>query len=220
MGQPRDSQGRFAKKWGAGAVAGVALSGTVLASGGGAAVSSGAASAGSPLAQNAARARTAKAKARTDKGKSSARKGDRDDTWRRSGLKKLQDRTENHLLCAAVSYDEVREFFLRNRCKSLDRFIVTLQDGGDTIVVAVAWVEMNTSRDARKLQDLIDKDGTGNILPKTAALLGAPHAKFDGADYDSTRTRVTIAEAATVTGSPDEELLEALAEMATLFPKP
>ncbi len=57
------------------------------------------------------------------------------------------------------SYGQVRDFFLRNPCKSLDRTLFTLADpDGNTFVVSVSWVRMRQRGDVRRLEDLIDVD--------------------------------------------------------------
>lgn len=57
------------------------------------------------------------------------------------------------------SYGQVRDFFLRNPYKSLDRTLFTLADpDGNTFVVPVPWVRMRQRGDVRRLEDLVDVD--------------------------------------------------------------
>lgn len=210
--QPRDKNGRWAK--GAGATTAAAVAIGVMSVGGGTGAG-GATSVDSALGQTV----------RTNVGKSKepARKGKRDDAWRGMGLKRVKEVSRPAVTCALNSYGDVRQFFVRTPCRSLDRMLFALGDGhGSTIVVSVAWVGMSTAGDADRLRTLADTDGTGNVSPLARELVDAAGIEFTGKNYDSRRTGklVVIAEVEPLSGTPDPEFLEGLAEIAVEFPPP
>lgn len=145
-GQKRDSKGRWTKS-GTG-IAAVTVAGIVAFSGaGGAGVSSVESAAGQGL------------KAKTSS-KDAAKKGQRDEAWKRAGFKRLKQTAKRELVCGPHSFGQVREFFLRTPCRSLDRIVLALGDsGGNTVVVSVAWVRMPRADSAEKLKELVDVQG-------------------------------------------------------------
>ncbi|CAM3396634.1 hypothetical protein KIPE111705_06385 [Kibdelosporangium persicum] len=157
------------------------------------------------------------------RGKVNAKQGKRDDAWRDMGLRRLKQTSKQAVSCAVNSYGDVREFFVRTPCRSLDRMFFVLGDGDrNSVVVAVSWVRMSTSENARKLQELADVYGTGNVSPLAGALVEAAHVKFTGRYYDSRRSGdlVVIAETEPLRGDPQPEFLDGLAEVAAELPRP
>ncbi|HEX6360284.1 hypothetical protein [Actinophytocola sp.] len=121
------------------------------------------------------------------------------------------------------SFGQVREFFLRTPCASLDRVLLAAVDEqGNPIVVMVAWVGFRTRGDARRFKDLDDTHGTGNVTPPGGALLGIADVRFTGQHYRSRRAGsvTVIAEAEPVGGPVTDEVLDGLAEVAVLLPRP
>lgn len=155
--------------------------------------------------------------------KSEAKSGRRAKAWEKLGWRELRDKAETAASCAAGSYGQVREFFLKHPCKGVQRLTVAVADGeGGTVAVSISWVGMYRSDTARQLEELLTRDGTGSITPKTAAAVGYPGAKFDGqyfqADVDG--ARVAVAEATVADGRPDPETVRLAKDVAVLLPKP
>lgn len=205
--QPRDSKGRWVKG-GSGVVAvGVALALGVGGTGGGAGGGIAADSLGSAGGSSA----------RVSQGKSAARKGRSDDAWHSLRLRKVREAAEPALDCAVNSYGQVREFFLRNPCRSLDRALFTLADpAGSTFVVSVSWVRMRQRGDVRRLKQLIDVDGTGSIAPLGFAVLREQGVRFTGTPFRSRPDGrvLVVAEGAAVSGRPDAEFFASVVEVA------
>jgi hypothetical protein len=159
---------------------------------------------------------------RVKQGKESARKGKSDDAWRKMNLKKLKQDSKNALDCAINSYDKVRDFFLRNPCRSLDRTLFTLADpdNGSTFVVSVSWVRMRDKDDVGDLKKLIDTDGTGSVYPLAHSALTSQGVRFTGTPFESRADRdvLVIAEGAVVFGKPDAVLFEGAVTIAALLP--
>jgi hypothetical protein len=139
------------------------------------------------------------------------------------GMRGVRKQVKQDLTCIANSFGQVREFFLRTPCTSLDRVLFAVDDGhGDLIVVSVAWVAFRTRGDARRFKDLDDTYGTGNVSPMGGALLGLADVRFTGQHYRSRRagTTVVIAEAEPADGAQEDAVLDAVAEVAVLLPGP
>lgn len=153
----------------------------------------------------------------------SAGRGNADEAWQRMGLRLSRKHIEKAATCAVNSFGQVREFFLRTPCRSLDRMLFAVGDGqGNVAVVAVAWVDFRTRGDARRFKDLDDVFGTGNVTPLGGAVLGLADVRFTGRYYGSHRTGTVtvIAEAESVAGHVDGEVLDAVAEVAVFLPRP
>ncbi|HJQ46097.1 MAG TPA: hypothetical protein VJ870_07220 [Amycolatopsis sp.] len=160
---------------------------------------------------------------RTENGKREARKGQTTQAWARIGWKQLQHKAEHALDCAVNSYGQVREFFLRNPCKSLERDLLAVADDkGNTVVVSIAWVRMGSADAAERLKDLADTDGTGSIAPLGSAALHLGDVRLTGLYYSSDRrgSLTVISEAAAGSGRPDGDAMDAATEVAVLFPPP
>lgn len=207
-----DPQGRVrpirGRKGGATAIAAV-LAGAVVAGGGlggGAAVESGAG-----------------IRPRTAHSKEAARRGRHDEAWRRMGLRQVRRSVRSASECVAHSYGQVRRFFLRTPCRSLQRALLALDEGdGGRVAVSVAWVRMRDARGAARFRRLEDVHGTGDISPLGGELLGLGGIRFTARHYASRRAGplVVVAEAEPAAGRPDARLLDAVAEVAAAFPPP
>jgi hypothetical protein len=151
-----------------------------------------------------------------------AKKGDTAGTWQRLGMRELKRTIKRDARCLAASFGQVRLFFLRTPCTSLDRILFAVGDGaGNDAVVSVAWVGFRTHAQAADFMGLIDVYGTGDIQPLASGLLGLADIKFTARHYGSTRTgsQVTIAEAESTGGHVAPDMLKALAEVAAQFPR-
>ncbi|MEV0679182.1 hypothetical protein AB0I60_21940 [Actinosynnema sp. NPDC050436] len=177
--------------------------------------------AGSPGVGSSPGARSVSA--RKAESKQVARKGDAEGAWQRLGMKGLRQTAKQQGECVASSFGRVREYFQRARCTSLDRMLFAVGDGaGNTAVVSVAWVGLATRGDAVGFKAVIDDHGSGDVRPLGGALLGLADVAFSGHNYGSDRdgSTVVVAEAEQVDGVVAAEVLDALAEVAALLPRP
>lgn len=210
--QPRDAKGR----WTTGGAGTVIVAGAIALAangiGGGAGV-------GGPAVDAVGTANVSAA--RVAQSKQAARKGRADDAWRGLNLRRVRKAAEPALNCAVNSYGQVRDFFLRNPCRSLDRTLFTLADPeGNTFVVSVSWVRMRQRSDVRRLKDLIDVDGTGSVTQLGAAALRTQGVRFTGTPFRS-RPRgdlLVVAEGAVVSGTPDPGFFTVVVEVAAELP--
>jgi hypothetical protein len=88
-------------------------------------------------------------------------------------------------------------------------------------VISVVRVEFPKRSDAAGCAEIEKKQGSGDIKPLGAALLGLADVRFSGHHYESRvagRTMV-VAEAETVAGRVDPGILDALADASVRFPK-
>lgn len=155
-------------------------------------------------------------------GQKSAKNGDLAGAWQRLGMRQLKRAARQQAECVAVSFGEIREFFTRNRCTSLERVLFAVGDGdGNSAVVSVVWVGLASTSDAKDFETVMKRHGSGDIHPLGAPLLGLANIEFTGLRYGSDRDgkTVTVAEAETATGSIDHETLDAIAEVAACLPR-
>jgi hypothetical protein len=155
--------------------------------------------------------------ARVTQGKQAARNGRSDDAWRSLRLRKVREAAERAANCAVNSYGQVRDFFLRNPCRSLDRMLFTLADpAGNTFVVSVSWVGLRRRGDVRDLKQLIDEYGTGSVAPLGFSVLRDQGVRFTGKPFRSRPDGrvLVVAEGAKVAGHPDEEFFTTVVEVA------
>ncbi|USX56394.1 hypothetical protein [Lentzea sp. HUAS12] len=223
---------------GGGGKGGVVVAGTVLALGlAGGAGGLGTLGGGSGLvsevgvgAQNAAQGLgsgsgsggSTQLRARKAEGQKSARGGDSTAAWQRFGVKQLKRTARQQAECVAVSFGQIREFFTRTRCTSLERALFLIGDGaGNTAVLSVAWVGLASARDADKFESVMKVHGSGDIRPLGSSLLGIADIRFTGLNYGSDRDgkNVTIAETELVSGQIDRDTLDAIAEVSAYLPR-
>jgi hypothetical protein len=188
-----------------------------VAAGGGGAIGGGAAgtAAESALARNLG---VKKADA-----KNSARRGDTNGAWQRMGLRSLKQRAERYTECVAHSVGEVQEFLARTPCRRLDRMLFVVTDGSENVaVIAVSWVEFRGRSAARGLLDISDTWGTGYVKPMGGAALDLADVRLTGQHYASRLggAVVVAAEAEPIIGAFDDEVLDAVAEVAIWSPRP
>ncbi len=163
---------------------------------------------------------------RTTNDKESARRGQYDETWKRLRLKPLRPtlkQIDREFQCASRSTGQVQQFFVDEPCRSLKRTLIPLADAdGNTIVVAIAWVQTVDSSSAIQLADLIDTDGTGGIQPLAGALPEYDGIQFTGQHYAVRRSEdlVVIAEATPWRSQPAGVVLNSIALVAAEFPPP
>ncbi|WP_340686892.1 hypothetical protein LCL61_11910 [Amycolatopsis coloradensis] len=122
----------------------------------------------------------------------------------------------------AVSFGQIRDFFTRTRCTSLDRALFLVGDGaGNTAVLSVAWVGLASARDADKFESGMKIHGSGDIRPLDSAMLGPADIRFTGENYGSDRNgkTVTVAETELVSGHLDRDTLDAIAEVSAYLPR-
>lgn len=106
--------------------------------------------------------------------------------------------------------------------RDLECVVHSFGQHGNPIVVSVAWVGFRTRGDTRRFTDLDDVYGTGNISPLGGAVLGLADVRFTGQHYQSRRAgaMAVIAEAEPMSGNVEEAMLDAIAEVAVLLPRP
>jgi hypothetical protein len=155
--------------------------------------------------------------------KKSARRGDSRNAWRRMGLRSRPESVKRYGECVTHSTGQVQLFLIRTPCRRLDQKLIPLVDGsGNVAVIAVAWVEFASRKATGRYRNLSDEYGTGYIKPIAGAALAMADVKLTGQHYASWpagRIAVT-AEAEPVTGRFDDSVLDAVAEVATLIPRP
>ncbi|MEU5694523.1 hypothetical protein [Actinosynnema sp. NPDC020468] len=158
--------------------------------------------------------------ARKVEARKAAKGGDAEGAWRRLGMRESKKSARQQAECLAVTFGEVREFFLEHRCASVDRVLFAVGDGENAAIVSVAWVGLADRGDAVEFRSLVDRHGSGDVAPLGGPLLGYADIAFGGLNYGSERdgARVTVAEAETVVGHVDPEVLDAVAEVAALLP--
>ncbi|MEU0878067.1 hypothetical protein ABZ345_05675 [Lentzea sp. NPDC005914] len=172
--------------------------------------------------QGAGSGGTPQLKARKSEGQKSARKGDADAAWQRLGVRQLKRTARQQAECVASSFGQIRDFFTRTRCTSLERALFLVGDGaGNSAVVSVAWVGLASARDADRFESVMRIQGSGDIYPLGSSLLGMADIRFTGLRYGSDRNgkNVTIAEAELATGSIDHDTLDAIAEVSAYLPR-
>nr|BFF03626.1 hypothetical protein GCM10020241_53010 [Streptoalloteichus tenebrarius] len=200
--------------------------GLVAASGGAGTVggmtlgSSGGATAGSSGAGGSAAGRSVRA--RKSESREAARRGDADEAWRRLGMRRLRQAARRDLDCLRNSFGEVQRFFARTPCTSLDRMLFAVGDGQNTAVVSVVWVRFPRRDDVRRFRSVMDVHGSGDVRPLGSGLLGMAEIRFTGRHYHPhpNGDTITIAETERLGGTVDDEVLGALAEVASFLPRP
>ncbi len=195
----------------------------IASAGGGVSVGVGAAGGSSAAGTVAESAASRNIIARKANGKRAASRGNADDAWRRMGMRGVRKNLRQDLSCVVNSFGAIREFFVRTPCTSLDRALFAVDDGqGNLIVVSVAWVGFRTRGQAQRFKELDDTYGTGNVSPLGGAVLGLADVRFTGQHYQSRRKGATtvIAEAEPVDGVVEDAVLDAVAEVAVLLPRP
>jgi hypothetical protein len=219
-------EGSGAKVFVAGvAVAAVVGGGTAAGLGGAASVESGAAAEALPgnLAGDVADSLPGRSlETRKAEGKKSAKRGRKDETFSRFKLKQLKQAAKHEIDCLLNSTDRVRDYLAEHRCTSLDRNLFAVGDGhGNAAVISVARVGFPKKSDAEGCEKVEEVQGSGDIKPLGAALLGLDGVKFSGHHFQSRvdGRAMVVAETETVAGQVDSGTLDALADVSVWFPK-
>lgn len=211
-------------------VAGVAVvaavgGGTAAGIGGSASVGSGAAAEALPgnLAGDVADSLPGRSlETRKAEGKKSAKRGRKDETFSRFKLKQLKQAAKHEIDCLLNSTDRVRDYLAEHRCTSLDRNLFAVGDGhGNAAVISVARVGFPKKSDAEGCEKVEEVQGSGDVKPLGAALLGLDGVKFSGHHFKSRvdGRAMVVAETETVAGHVDPGTLDALADVSVWFPK-
>lgn len=187
--QPRDDRGRWVSR-GGGTIAAAAVLALGLAGVGGL----GAGAAGSAGTSSSV---GSGARARSGSDGSSARGKARDHSTARTtarlireGLKVRERDVDASTDCVTHSYGQVQDFFRAYPCTALFRALLEVHDNhGAVALVAVAWVDMPETDQALKLQQLMDRYGTGNITELSRETGGQ---RFSGKYYRSAREDDTV----------------------------
>ncbi len=177
--QPRGPDGRWIPRGGSGVLA-IVLGFALAAGVGGTGVIGSAGGAARPGSSSSAKARD------RDPGPVVRRLADR-------GLEVREQDVDAGSDCEAHSYGAVRRWFADHPCEALFRTSFAVDAaGGETVLVAVAWVDMPTEASAREFHDLVDGDGTGNVTELTRERGRYTGVRFTGEHYESTREGTTV----------------------------
>ncbi|NUT47513.1 MAG: hypothetical protein HOV94_09435 [Saccharothrix sp.] len=155
--------------------------------------------------------------------KRTARGGDAEGALRHLGVTVTKQAVKQELDCLDNSHGQVRDFFARTPCTSLDRLLVAVADqAGNAAVVSVVWVTFPGRNQARQFDRVIDVAGSGDVQPLSGGVLGLAEIRFTAAHYSSEirDTTIAIAESEPTTGRVEPDLLDALAEVASQLPRP
>jgi hypothetical protein len=108
----------------------------------------------------------------------------------RKGLRVDKPAVHGDTDCVAHSYGQVQDFFRTHPCTALFRALLDVRDKrGNLAILAVAWVDMPDPEQARQLQQLLDRGGTGNVTELSRERGGQ---RFSGDYYRSTREGNTV----------------------------
>jgi hypothetical protein len=104
----------------------------------------------------------------------------------RRGLRAELRGTDYTTDCAAEAYGEVQDFLCRHPCQAGFRAVLEVRDRrGYGAVVAVAWVDFGDERDAAAFHELVDGEGTGNLIELTRGNPRYRNVRWTGASYTS-----------------------------------
>lgn len=163
---------------------------------------------------------------RKSEGRKSAQRGNTSETWSKLGVKELKRAVREEVKqwgCEAAATGQVRAFLSRTPCTSLRRVIFALGDGrGNVVVVSVAWIGFRTRAQVEEFERVERVQGSGDLEPLGAPLLGLAHVAFTGLHYGSHRERtiMAVAEAETAAGRFDNATLDAVADVSAWLPHP
>jgi hypothetical protein len=159
-------------------------------------------------------------KDRTAQAVAAARAGQYNEAWQHLKLQPGRKYARSEQGCARYSSGQVRQFFAGTPCRSLERGLLVVGAGADTIAVSVAWVQLPSTKSAARLKQLLDKDNAGDIHPISGRVIKLGDIRFTGKHYSSlqSETMVVIAEAEPVRGHPTTRLLDAVTQVAVALP--
>ena len=162
-------------------------------------------------------------KGRVNNAKSKASKGNRSQTWQRMRLRQAKREVRRDVRCSVRSFGQVRSFFVRSPCRSLQRAVLALDDGrGNSYLLSIAWVRMSSSRQAADLKKLDDRHGTGDVAAPADLVLKSRGVEFTGRHYESRRKGGLFvrAEAVPLRGHPSSAALDGVPVVAVELPPP
>jgi len=111
----------------------------------------------------------------------------------RQGIRVTGRLTEDGASCAERAYGHVRDFLQRRPCTGLHRASLELRDrNGDTVLLAMSWVEMPDEASARAYKDLVDTHGTGNLTELSRERGRYQTVRYTGYPYASRRDGVVV----------------------------
>jgi hypothetical protein len=157
---------------------------------------------------------------RTTRATTAAQAGHYDEAWQELQLRPVTRDVSSTRQCTRYSSGQVRQFFARTPCRSLNRALLVVGTDTDTIAIPVAWVQMPNASSATRLKQILDKDGTGDISPVPGQVLAAENVHFTGKHDSSLQSGalVAIADAEAVRGHPSADLLDAVTQVAVALP--
>jgi len=98
--------------------------------------------------------------------------------------------------CAEHAYGQVRTFFQRQPCADLYRAQLELKDQkGDTVLIAISWVEMPDEASTQTYKKLVDAPGTGNITELSREGGRFRTVRYTGLRYHSGSHGTTVSNA-------------------------
>jgi hypothetical protein len=156
------------------------------------------------------------------RGVAAAQLGHSDEAWQHLQLHPVNSYAQSDRACAGQSSGQVRQFLTRTPCRSLQRALLVVGTGTDTIAISVAWVRMPSSSAVAQLKPVLDKPGAGGIFPLSGHALKLGDIRFTGTHYSSRQSDalVVTAEAERVRGNPADNLLDAATKVAVALPPP
>ena len=188
--QPRGPDGRWVARGGGTFLVAIVL-GVVLATGGGGGGGGAGGAASSADSSVGSGGRAHGGKNTSERGKAKERSTARI-TARliQKGLRVRERGVRADTDCVAHSYGQVQDFFRAHPCTALFRALLEVRDNrGNLALLAVAWVDMPDPDEARQLQQLMDRGGTGNITELSRERGGQ---RFSGDYYRSARDDTTV----------------------------
>jgi len=112
------------------------------------------------------------------------------------GIRLTSRITDDDADCVAHSYGQVQDFLRRSPCTALHRAQFELRDrNGDVVLLAVSWVEMSSEAAAGSLRELLDTEGTGNIIELSRERGRYRTIRYGGDAYASSRDGTVVATA-------------------------
>jgi hypothetical protein len=155
--------------------------------------------------------------------KRAARGGDAEGAMGHLGVGISRQALKQELDCLGNSFGQVRDFFARTPCTTLDRLLLAVGDqAGNAALVSVVWVTFPGRNQARQFDRVIDVAGSGDVRPLGGGVVGLPDVQFTAEHYwsETKDTTITIAESEPATGHVEPDLLDAMTEVAAQLPRP
>jgi len=161
------------------------------------------------------------AETRAANGKNSAARGNDAEAWQRMAMREIKKAIKRDLRCTVQSYGQVRQFFMRTPCDSLNQALFALADGdGNVVALSVIWVKMPDASQTDRLKALEDTYGSGDFTPFGTDALELAGIRFTAQHYASRRDGklLVVAETEPVRGHPSAALLNNVAIVGSVLP--